>query len=68
MTTEFVLLLGLFAFILLGTLLGDRGPVKTFQGSAPRLAAKIERDISVGRNFQNQKTGDATITWQDPNN
>ncbi len=67
MTTEFVLLLGLFAFILLGALVGNRGPVKTFQASAPRLAAKIERDISVGHKFNRADTGEPTIMWHDPN-
>jgi hypothetical protein len=67
-TLEFVLLLGLYAFILFGALLGDKGPIQTFQNSAPQLAARIEKDISVGRNFQNKKTGQPITTWQDPKN
>jgi hypothetical protein len=66
MTTEFVLILGLYAFILLGAFLGDRGPIATFKGSAPRLAAKVERDIAVGKNFTNKKDGRPTIFWQSP--
>jgi hypothetical protein len=65
-STEFVLLLGLYAFILLGAFLGERGPIKTFEGSAPRLAAKIERDISVGKKFTNRLQGGPTIQWKDP--
>ena len=63
MTTELVLLLGIYAFILLGVFLGDSGPMATFKNSAPRLAARIERDISTGRGFL--KEG-APIPWQKP--
>lgn len=67
MTTEFVLILGLYAFILLGAFLGDGGPIRTFRGSAPRFAAKLERDISVGKQFQNKSKNEKTIYWKDPN-
>ena len=68
MTTEFVLILGLYAFLLLGAFLGDRGPISTFKKSAPRLAAKIERDISVGKEFKDGTKGDVSIiTWKNPN-
>ncbi|MCB0350133.1 MAG: hypothetical protein KDD38_03050 [Bdellovibrionales bacterium] len=66
MTTEFVLILGLYAFILLGVFLGDRGPIATFHGSAPRFAAKLERDIAVGKTFTKKSTGTPTIEWRDP--
>jgi hypothetical protein len=65
-STEFVLLLGLYAFILLGAFLGERGPIQTFQGSAPRLAAKVERDLAVGKKFQNRGDRQPTINWSDP--
>ncbi|MCB0422135.1 MAG: hypothetical protein KDD61_14145 [Bdellovibrionales bacterium] len=48
MTTELVLLLGIYAFIVIGVFLGDSGPIETFKKSAPRLAAKVERNVSVG--------------------
>lgn len=51
MTTELVLLLSIFAFIVLGIFLGDLGPIATFYKSGPSLAAKIERQISVGHHF-----------------
>lgn len=66
MTTEFVLILGLYAFILLGVFLGDRGPIATFHGSAPRFAAKLERDIAVGKKFINKQSGEPIIQWQNP--
>jgi hypothetical protein len=65
-TTELILILGLYAFILLGTFLGDRGPIATFKQSAPRLAAKIEKDISIGKNFNDAARGGPSVTWQDP--
>lgn len=56
MTTELVLILGLYAFILMGVFFGDMGPIATFNKSAPRLAARIERNVTTGRGFtQNEK-------------
>ena len=52
MTTELVLLLGIYAYIILGVFLGDMGPLATFKKSAPKLAARIERDITIGNNFR----------------
>lgn len=60
MTTELVLLLGMFVFILFGVFLGDRGPMATYKKSAPRLAAKIEKDITIGRGF----AGGSKLDWQ----
>lgn len=64
MTIEFVLILGLYAFILIGTFLGENGPIQTFKSAAPRFAAKLERDISVGYRFK--KGQRKTINWVDP--
>lgn len=67
MSTEFVLLLGLYAFILLGAFLGDRGPIATFQKSTPRLAAIVERDISIGKEFKDgRNSGESVLQWKDP--
>lgn len=51
MTTELVLLLSMFVFIVLGGFIKDGGPRKTFEESAPRLAARLERDIATGADF-----------------
>ena len=48
MTTEFVLLLGLYAFIILGAFLGERGPGATFRGAGPRFGAEVERHVPIG--------------------
>jgi hypothetical protein len=52
MTTEAVLIWAISGFIILGTFLGEMGPLATFRKSGPRLGATIERDISVGTEFQ----------------
>jgi hypothetical protein len=62
MTTEIVLILAIYGFVILGTFLGDLGPIATFKKSGPRLGAKIERDISVGTEFQ--KDGSRKPSWQ----
>lgn len=67
MTTEFVLLLGLYAFIILGAFLGDKGPMATFKNAGPRFAAKVERDVATGHGFQDKINNRGnTIIWADP--
>lgn len=64
MTTELVLILGLYAFILMGVFFGDMGPIATFNKSAPRLAARIERNVTTGRGFVQQQK---SISWTQEN-
>lgn len=66
MTTELVLLLGIYAFLVIGIFLGDMGPIETFKKSAPRLAARVERNISVGDGFRQSKDG-KPVNWVRPN-
>lgn len=65
MTTELVLLLGLFAFILGGAFMGDKGPRKVFSDAAPRLAARIENQQSIGHRFNFKGSG--PVGWGKPN-
>lgn len=65
MTTELVLLLGLFAFILGGAFLGDRGPRKVFERAAPRLGARVEQQISIGQRFPFRDGN--SVEWARPN-
>ncbi len=60
MSTELVLLVGLFVFLLMGAFLGDGGPRVTFATSAPRLAARVERDLISGGRFQFKGRGKDT--------
>jgi len=52
MTTELVLLLGIFAFVLLGAFLGPSGPKSIFLQGGPHLAARIEKQLSTGAGFR----------------
>lgn len=64
MTTELVLLLGLFAFLVGGVFFGEKGPIQVFGKSGPRLAARIEKQITVGREFK--ISGGQINQWQKP--
>ncbi|MCJ8275284.1 MAG: hypothetical protein HRT44_06040 [Bdellovibrionales bacterium] len=65
MTTDLVLLFGLFVFILGGAFLGDKGPRNVFKDAAPRLGARVEGQISIGNRFP-FRDGKA-IRWVRPN-
>lgn len=64
MTTEIVLLLGIFAFLVGGALFGERGPFQVFARSGPRLAARIEKHVAIGREFKIR--GGVYNQWQAP--
>jgi hypothetical protein len=66
MTVELVLLLGVYAFIIMGAFLGDSGPVATFKSAGPRLAARLERNLSVGDGFRVSKDNQG-VHWVQPN-
>jgi len=65
MTVELVLLVGIYGFLIIGAFLGDLGPIETFKNSAPRLAARVERNISTGDGFRNSKDG-LGVNWVKP--
>ena len=66
MTIEYVLLLFMFVFLVLGGFIRDGGPRRTFETSAPRLGARLERDIATGAGF-NAKDGERN-KWREPVN
>lgn len=66
MSTEYVLLLGIYGFILLGAFVGDKGPGATFQEAGPRLGARVERNLVTGRGFNDGRSGQKLIRWKDP--
>jgi hypothetical protein len=66
MTTEFVLLLGIYGFLLLGAFLGDLGPIETFKKSGPRLGARIERNIATGTGFRDSPRDGKGVNWVEP--
>jgi hypothetical protein len=64
MTTEIVLLLGMFAFLVGGAFFGEHGPLQVFSKSGPRLAARIEKHVTVGREWKIK--GGQYNQWQAP--
>lgn len=64
MTTELALLLGLCAFIMAGAFFSDYGPFSVFGKSGPRLGARIEREITIGRGFK--VNGGTVRQWKTP--
>lgn len=64
MTTELVLLLSIFALLTGPMFFSDRGPVKVFEKSGPRLGARLEKQLTTGRAFKvdNQNV----LEWQKP--
>lgn len=67
MTVELVLLLGIYGFLIIGAFLGDLGPIETFKKSAPRLAARVERNISTGDGFRQSAKDGKPVAWIKPN-
>lgn len=67
MAAEYVLLLGIYGFILLGAFVGDKGPGATFLNAAPRLGARMERNIATGRGFTSAADGNIIVRWLEPN-
>lgn len=63
MTTELVLLLAIFAFVLGGVFFSDKGPFGAFDKAGPRLGARLEQQLTIGRPFL--ATGDAQ-KWTPP--
>lgn len=52
MTTEYLLLLCLMVFLVLGAFIGrDTGIESTFQKAGPRLGARVEKHLETGRGF-----------------
>jgi hypothetical protein len=52
MTTEMVLLLSIFAFVVLGAFVGpNAGPNYAFLTGSPHLGARIEQQLTTGRGF-----------------
>lgn len=63
MTTELVLLIAVFAFITGPVFFGDKGPIQVFNKSGPRLAARLEQHVEIGREF---KVKGNTNQWLKP--
>ena len=62
MVTELVLLMFIYAFLIIGVFFN--GLKNSFEVSGPSLGARIERNISIGRDFKG--TDGAVDRWNDP--
>ncbi len=65
MTTELVLLLCVFAFVTGPLFFRENGPIKVYEKSAPRLGARLEKELATGRGFKG--LGNAPVKWLPPN-
>lgn len=61
MTVEFVLLM--VAVFMIGLKFLASAPVDAFKQSAPRLGARVEKNISSGTGFNDK--GKAPLAWKD---
>ena len=59
MTTELVLLMGIFAFVVGGVLI--KAPKQAFRDSGPKLGARIERHLATGQDFHDRSG--ARMKW-----
>jgi len=62
MTLEAVIL-AIFGVLILGVFLGPKSLMVTFEEATPRLAAKIERNVTIGYKFFNPDTGKRSPGW-----
>jgi hypothetical protein len=51
-TTEFLLLLIVFVYIVMGAMLGPNGMEATFRSAGPALGARVEKQLETGSGFQ----------------
>lgn len=69
MTTELVLLIALSVFVSAGAFFGEKGPFKVFENSGPRLGARLEQNIAIGKDFKvhNPNSGSQQpVEWRAP--
>lgn len=68
MTTELVLLLSIFAFVLLGAFVGEgSGPGYAFLTGGPHLGARIEMHLATGHGFPTEPYTQVKNRYLKPN-
>jgi hypothetical protein len=60
MTVEYVLLISLFVYLLMGALTSQ--PAKTFKDYGPRLGARVEKQLVTGDGFKDKGQG---VSWKE---
>lgn len=63
MSVEYILLLSLFVFIVMGALI--TGPQNSFTNAGPRLGARVEQHLITGEGFgKTEGNGVSPLKWQ----
>ena len=63
MSVEYILLLSLFVFLIMGSLVG--GPQKSFSNAGPRLGARVEQHLITGGEFgESDGTKITPLQWK----
>ncbi len=63
MTVEYILLLAMFVFVVLGSLIS--APLKTFENAGPKLGARIEKHMMTGQGWgKSNGSSVATQHWE----
>ena len=61
MTVEYILLLAMFVFVVMGSLIS--APLKTFEKAGPKLGARIEKHVITGQGW-GKSDGSSVSTQQ----
>lgn len=63
MTVEYVLLLSLFVFLLMGALTST--PERSFNNAGPKLGARVEKHLTTGEEFMTKIGGGRpAVKWE----
>ncbi len=63
MSVEYILLLALFVFLMMGALIG--GPENSFTKAGPRLGARVEKHLITGYGFgKSSGSGASPLRWE----
>jgi hypothetical protein len=63
MTIEYILLLAMFTFLVVGALVSS--PQRSFDNAGPKLGARVEKHLTTGDGFGTKKgAGVAPLQWE----
>lgn len=63
MTVEYILLLAMFVFLVMGALVST--PQRSFENAGPKLGARVEKHLTTGDGFGSKKgNGTAPLQWE----
>ncbi|MEZ0393090.1 MAG: hypothetical protein ACAH59_12790 [Pseudobdellovibrionaceae bacterium] len=63
MTVEYILLLSLFVFFVMGAL--SSTPQRSFDNAGPKLGARVEKHLTTGEEFMTKKgSGTSPTPWE----